>query len=38
MERVQRFEDVVNRAVIQVAVMLSQKLHVPQKSVAVDLV
>jgi len=37
-ERVQGFEDVVNRAVIQVAFMLSQKLHVPQKLVAVNLV
>jgi hypothetical protein len=37
-ERVQGFEDVVNRAVIQVAVMLSQKLHVAQKLVAVNLV
>jgi hypothetical protein len=36
--RVQGFEDVVNRAVIQVAVMLSQKLHVAQKLVAVNLV
>jgi hypothetical protein len=37
-ERVQGFEDVVNRAVVQVAVMLSQKLHVPQKLGAIDLV
>jgi hypothetical protein len=32
------FEDVVNRAVIKVAVMFSKKLHVPQKLVAVNLV
>jgi hypothetical protein len=36
-ERVHGFEDVVNRAVIQVAVMLSQKLHVAQELVAVNL-
>ena len=35
-ERVQGFEDVVNRAVIQVAFMLSKKLHVTQKMVAID--
>jgi len=37
-ERVQGLEDVVNRAVIRVAVMFSKKLHVPQKLLAVDLV
>jgi hypothetical protein len=37
-EGVQGFEDVVNRAVIQVAVMFSKKLHVPQKLSAVNLV
>src|SRR5437868_6161637 len=37
-ERVEGFEDVVNRAVIQVAVMFSKKLHVTQKLLAVDLV
>ena len=37
-ERVQGFEDVMNRAVIQVAVMVSKELDVPQKLVAVNLV
>ena len=35
---VQSFEDVVNRAIVQIALVVSQELHVPQKSVAVNLV
>src|ERR1700741_304612 len=37
-EGVQRFEDIVDGAVIKVAVMFSKKLHVPEKLVAVNLV
>jgi hypothetical protein len=37
-ERVQGFEDVVNRAIVKVALVLSQKLDVPQKLLAIDLV
>jgi hypothetical protein len=37
-ERVQGFEDVVNRAVIQVAFMLSEELHVSEKLGTINLV
>jgi hypothetical protein len=37
-ESVQGFEDVVNRAIVKIAFMLSQELHVAQKLLAVDLV
>jgi hypothetical protein len=35
---IQRFEDVVNRPVVQVAFVLSKKFHVQQKLLAVNLV
>ena len=37
-ESVQRLEDIVNRAIVQIALVVSQELDVPQKVLAVDLV
>lgn len=37
-ERVQRLEDVVNRAIVQVALVVSEKLDVAQKLLAVNVV
>jgi hypothetical protein len=37
-ESVQSFEDVVNSAIVEIALVVSQELHVPQKLLAIDLV
>ena len=37
-KRVQRLEDIVNRSIVKVALVVSQELHVPQKLLAIDLV
>jgi hypothetical protein len=32
------FKDVVNRAIIQIALVVTQKLHIPQKLLAIDVI